>query len=139
MEITEGVLVRSGPHTGQAVAHLSALRGDGVRVAIDDFGTGYSSLAYLRDLPIDTLKIDKLFMPVTRAAAHQTALVRTIIDLAGSLDLITVAEGIETFDQATMLRALGCDRGQGYLFARPASAAETAPHLAKEQARSAVA
>jgi diguanylate cyclase (GGDEF)-like protein len=139
LEITEGVLVRSGAHADQALAHLGALRADGVRVAIDDFGTGYSSLAYLRDLPIDTLKIDKSFMPVTSGDAHQTVLVRTIIELARSLDLATVAEGVETLDQANLLRTLGCDRGQGYLFARPAGAAETAARLAKEGVRSAVA
>ncbi|MFF5081836.1 putative bifunctional diguanylate cyclase/phosphodiesterase [Actinoplanes sp. NPDC000266] len=121
LEITEGVLIGSG---AQALAHLHALRADGVRVAIDDFGTGYSSLAYLRDLPIDTLKIDKSFMPADPADRRQTALVRAVVDLARSLDLTTVAEGIETDHHADLLRELGCDRGQGYLFARPAPAAQ---------------
>ncbi|XVV16979.1 putative bifunctional diguanylate cyclase/phosphodiesterase [Actinoplanes sp. CA-131856] len=121
LEITEGVLIGSG---AQALAHLHALRADGVRVAIDDFGTGYSSLAYLRDLPIDTLKIDKSFMPADPADRRQTALVRAVVDLARSLDLTTVAEGVETEHHADLLRELGCDRGQGYLFARPAPAAQ---------------
>jgi diguanylate cyclase (GGDEF)-like protein len=119
IEITEGVLVRSGAHTELALSHLSELRADGVRVAIDDFGTGYSSLAYLRDLPIDILKIDRSFMPVDPADAQQAALVRAIVDLARSLGLTTVAEGVETAHQAELLRTLGCDRGQGWLFGRP--------------------
>ncbi|XVU21132.1 putative bifunctional diguanylate cyclase/phosphodiesterase [Actinoplanes sp. CA-054009] len=121
LEITEGVLIGSGV---QALAHLHALRSDGVRVAIDDFGTGYSSLAYLRDLPIDTLKIDKSFMPADPTDRRQTALVRAVVDLARSLDLTTVAEGVETDHHADLLRELGCDRGQGYLFARPGPAAQ---------------
>ncbi|SNY66539.1 putative bifunctional diguanylate cyclase/phosphodiesterase [Paractinoplanes atraurantiacus] len=116
LEITEGVLIGSG---AQALAHLHALRAEGVRVAIDDFGTGYSSLAYLRDLPIDTLKIDKSFMPADPTDRRQTALVRAVVDLARSLNLTTVAEGVETAHHADLLRELGCDRGQGYLFARP--------------------
>ncbi|MEV6305681.1 bifunctional diguanylate cyclase/phosphodiesterase [Actinoplanes sp. NPDC051861] len=130
LEITEGVLVRSGAHAQQALVHLSALRAEGVRVAIDDFGTGYSSLAYLRDLPIDVLKIDRSFMPAgdgdSPQDAQQTALVRTIVDLARSLGLTTVAEGVETAYHADLLRDLGCDRGQGYHFARPIPAPDLA-------------
>ncbi|GLY02571.1 MULTISPECIES: bifunctional diguanylate cyclase/phosphodiesterase [Actinoplanes] len=121
VEITEGVLVRSGAHAQQAIAHLQALRAEGVRVAIDDFGTGYSSLAYLRDLPIDVLKVDRAFMPEDGADTSQLALVRTIVDLARSMGLVTVAEGVETPVQADLLRVLGCTRGQGYYFARPVS------------------
>ncbi|MFG1992866.1 putative bifunctional diguanylate cyclase/phosphodiesterase [Actinoplanes sp. NPDC048988] len=128
LEITEGVLIGSGV---QALAHLHALRAEGVRVAIDDFGTGYSSLAYLRDLPIDTLKIDKSFMPADPTDRRQTALVRAVVDLARSLDLTTVAEGVETAHHADLLRSLGCDRGQGYLFARPAPAAQITDLLAR--------
>ncbi|WP_328467828.1 bifunctional diguanylate cyclase/phosphodiesterase [Actinoplanes sp. NBC_00393] len=134
LEITEGVLVRSGAHAQQALGHLSALRAEGVRVAIDDFGTGYSSLAYLRDLPIDVLKIDRSFMPAGDGHGdsdrQQTALVRTIVDLARSLGLTTVAEGVETAYHADLLRTLGCDRGQGYHFARPIPAPELAAMFA---------
>jgi diguanylate cyclase (GGDEF)-like protein len=126
LEITEGVLVRSGTH---ALGHLSALRAEGVRVAIDDFGTGYSSLAYLRDLPIDVLKIDRSFMPADSADTRQASLVRAVVDLARSLNLTTVAEGIETVYHADLLRELGCDRGQGYLFARPAAAGDISARL----------
>ncbi|WP_433203246.1 putative bifunctional diguanylate cyclase/phosphodiesterase [Dactylosporangium sp. CS-047395] len=124
IEITEGVLVGAGPQAEQTIAHLTALRAIGVRVAIDDFGTGYSSLAYLRDLPIDVLKIDRSFLPHSRDdVAGQTALVRAIVDLARSLGLVTVAEGVETEEHAALLRDLGCDRVQGFLLGRPAPAA----------------
>jgi EAL domain-containing protein (putative c-di-GMP-specific phosphodiesterase class I) len=123
LEITEGVLVDSGLVTEQAISHLSMLRTHGVRVAVDDFGTGYSSLAYLRDLPIDILKIDRSFLPHSRDdVPGQSALVRAIVDLARSLGLTTVAEGVETEEHADLLRRLGCDRGQGYLLGRPAPA-----------------
>jgi diguanylate cyclase (GGDEF)-like protein len=124
LEITEGILIGAGSRSAQALAHLEALRADGVRIAVDDFGTGYSSLAYLRDLPIDTLKIDRALMPAREDDHRQIALVRTVIDVARSLALSTVAEGIETPFHATLLHTLGCDRGQGFHFARPMPAAD---------------
>ncbi|WP_250008352.1 bifunctional diguanylate cyclase/phosphodiesterase [Actinoplanes sp. M2I2] len=132
IEITEGVLVRSGAHAELALAHLTELRAEGVRVAIDDFGTGYSSLAYLRDLPIDILKIDKSFMPDDTNDAQQAAMVRAVVDLARSLGLTMVAEGVETAHHAELLRTLGCDRGQGWLFGRPGPAAAASLRLAAE-------
>ncbi|GAA2598659.1 hypothetical protein GCM10010435_92590 [Winogradskya consettensis] len=126
LEITEGVLVASGMVTDQAIRHLETLRGHGVKVAVDDFGTGYSSLAYLRDLPIDHVKIDKSFMPgpATEPGSggpDPTArtMVKAIIDLAAGLKLGTIAEGVETREQVELLRELGCDRAQGYYYARP--------------------
>jgi diguanylate cyclase (GGDEF)-like protein len=131
LEITEGVLVDSGAQAEQAIAHLAKLRHDGVRVAVDDFGTGYSSLAYLRDLPIDFVKIDKSFMPTGGAdSAQRTTLVRAIVDLAAGLGLGTVAEGLETVEQVELLRELGCERAQGFYFARPAPADEVTAILA---------
>jgi diguanylate cyclase (GGDEF)-like protein len=124
LEITEGILIGAGTQAAQALAHLETLRADGVRIAIDDFGTGYSSLAYLRDLPIDTLKIDRSLMPADDHDHRQIALVRAVIDLARSLQLTTVAEGVETPFHAALLHTLDCDRGQGYHFARPMPAAE---------------
>ena len=109
---------------------LTALRAEGVKVAVDDFGTGYSSLSYLRDLPIDTLKIDRSFMPADTTGGRQAALVRAVVDLARGLELTTVAEGVETCEHAELLRLLGCDRGQGYLSARPAPAADITARLA---------
>ncbi|MFI5935523.1 putative bifunctional diguanylate cyclase/phosphodiesterase [Actinoplanes sp. NPDC051494] len=134
LEITEGVLVDSGMVTEQAIRHLTTLRAHGVKVAIDDFGTGYSSLAYLRDLPIDHIKIDKSFMPgpggpsSVAGSVDTTAItmVKAIIDLAAGLELGTIAEGVETPEQVALLRSLGCDRAQGYYFARPLPAEEAA-------------
>jgi Amt family ammonium transporter len=100
----------------RAAAVLHALKAFGVRVAIDDFGTGYSSLAYLQQLPVDALKIDRTFV----SGSH--ALVETLVQLAHSLRLLCIAEGIEGEQQLEHLRALGCDRGQGYLFAPPLDA-----------------
>ena len=131
LEITEGVLVASGTVTEQAIGHLSMLRAQGVRVAVDDFGTGYSSLAYLRDLPIDHIKIDKSFMPAPgEPDPAARTLVKAVIDLAGGLDLGTIAEGVETAGQVELLRELGCERAQGYYFARPVPATEAAALLA---------
>jgi EAL domain-containing protein (putative c-di-GMP-specific phosphodiesterase class I) len=105
----------------QAKRQLAALRSIGVRVAIDDFGTGYSSLSYLEELPADIVKIDKSF--VDRLNAGQpNLLVETITQLSAALDLRTVAEGIEHDAQSEILRDLGCDLGQGYLYSRPVSA-----------------
>ncbi|WP_249998835.1 GGDEF domain-containing phosphodiesterase [Actinoplanes sp. M2I2] len=120
LEITEGVLVDSGTVTEQAISHLSMLRSHGVRVAVDDFGTGYSSLAYLRDLPIDNIKIDRSFMPAPGPVDPAVrTVVKAIIDLAAGLHLSTIAEGVETADQLALLRELGCERAQGYFFSRP--------------------
>ncbi|MFI5495150.1 putative bifunctional diguanylate cyclase/phosphodiesterase [Actinoplanes sp. NPDC051859] len=132
LEITEGVLVAAGAQAEQCIAHLSDLRRAGVQVAVDDFGTGYSSLAYLRDLPIDILKIDRSFMPdaATGDPDQQVALVRTIVDLAHTLQLTAVAEGVETDEQTAVLRTLGCDKGQGFHYGRPVSADRTAAVLA---------
>lgn len=131
LEITEGILIGAGAQSAHALAHLEALRADGIRIAVDDFGTGYSSLAYLRDLPIDTLKIDRSLMPADNDDERQIALVRAVIDLAGSLSLTTVAEGIETPAHAALLHSLGCDRGQGYHFARPMPAGQIADRQAR--------
>ncbi|MGK5683365.1 putative bifunctional diguanylate cyclase/phosphodiesterase [Actinoplanes sp. URMC 104] len=135
LEITEGVLVDSGPVTEQAISHLSMLRSHGVRVAVDDFGTGYSSLAYLRDLPIDHIKIDRSFMPAPGACdPAAVALVKAVIDLAAGLGLGTIAEGVETAEQVALLRELGCERAQGFHYARPLPAPEAA-RLIVEAAR----
>jgi diguanylate cyclase (GGDEF)-like protein len=134
LEITEGMLVGAANQEDRTIAHLTALRRQGIRVAVDDFGTGYSSLAYLRDLPIDTLKIDRSFLPDEPGAAdRQRPFLRTIVHLAHDLGLTVVAEGVETPDQVTLLRELGCDKAQGYYFGRPAGAAATAEVLAAAQ------
>jgi PAS domain S-box-containing protein/diguanylate cyclase (GGDEF)-like protein len=114
-EITETVLLRD---VERAVATLESLRDLGVRLSLDDFGTGYSSLTYLTQFPIDTLKIDRSF--VSRGVDVNEPIVNMILVLAATLGLDVVAEGVETDQQADSLRAAGCTKAQGFLFARPA-------------------
>lgn len=124
LELTESLLMQN---TQDAAAKLSALRQLGVAAAIDDFGTGYSSLAYLRRLPIDTLKIDRSFVADIipgNGDDSATAVVRAILSMARSLNLQVVAEGVETPDQRDFLISAGCQLMQGYLFGRPQTAAE---------------
>ena len=116
LEITESVMVRDA-HSGGAV--LDALRALGVQLALDDFGTGYSSLSYMRSLPLNTLKIAKEFIDGLANSSEDRAFVRLIIELARMRGLRVVAEGIEDAEQLNILRALGCDAGQGFYFARP--------------------
>ncbi len=116
LEITERVAMES-PDVSQFV--LRELRSLGVSISVDDFGTGYSSLAYLRSFPIDTLKIDGSFIQAMVADPQSAAIVRSVIDLAHHLKLGTVAEGVETEEQAEILRRASCDRIQGYLVSRP--------------------
>jgi diguanylate cyclase (GGDEF)-like protein/PAS domain S-box-containing protein len=131
LEITESVLVRD---VEAVKARLHQLKDLGVRLAIDDFGTGFSSLAYLRQFPVDVLKIDRSFVEAaTSGAAGGEALVRAIIDLGAGLHLATIAEGIERQDQAEQLLSLGCQIGQGYLFGRPVPVADLTAVLAAER------
>ncbi|NLT04803.1 MAG: EAL domain-containing protein, partial [Solirubrobacterales bacterium] len=115
------------------VETLQRLQRLGVRIAIDDFGTGYSSFAYLRDLPIDTVKIDKSFVKDLGSPLHAPqfalALVEAITHVAKHLDLVIVAEGIETESQRQVLLDLGCQLGQGYLFSRPLPPEQMRPFL----------
>lgn len=119
LEITETVVMQDAP---SALAKLEALKRLGVRLAVDDFGTGYSSLGYLKRFPVDTLKIDQSFVKGIGRDVEDTAIVRAVITVAKSLGLAVTAEGIENEAQLSELRALGCDRGQGYLFAKPVPA-----------------
>jgi diguanylate cyclase (GGDEF)-like protein len=116
LEVTESVLMRDPGRTVQLLGPLKAL---GVRLAIDDFGTGYSSLASLQHFPADQLKIDKAFIDTIETSVEGSAIVRTVVELARTLRMQTVAEGIETVQQWVSLRELSCDLGQGYYFARP--------------------
>ncbi|WP_432541400.1 putative bifunctional diguanylate cyclase/phosphodiesterase [Kineococcus sp. SYSU DK002] len=121
LEVTESLLVDD---LEAVSARLAQLRAAGVLVAIDDFGTGYSSLSYLRRLPVDTVKIDRSFIGDLTHGGSATTLVASIIELARSLGLDVVAEGVETEQQAQVLRDLSCTYAQGYLYARPQPAGE---------------
>ena len=116
IELTESVIMA---RPEQVAGLLGRLRAIGVTVAVDDFGTGYSSLAYLRRLPIDTLKIDRTFIQDADRNEEDAQIVKTILALSQTLKLRVVAEGVETESQADLLRALGCETAQGYLYARP--------------------
>jgi EAL domain-containing protein (putative c-di-GMP-specific phosphodiesterase class I) len=121
LEMTETALVAD---PAQAAAKLHELRTLGVRLAIDDFGTGYSSLSYLRQFPVDILKIDRSFINTITDREKVPAIVRGLLDLGRTLQLETVAEGIESHAQLDQLRDQHCPLGQGYLFARPLPAEE---------------
>ncbi|GIE21671.1 putative bifunctional diguanylate cyclase/phosphodiesterase [Winogradskya humida] len=120
LEVTESVIVDEAA----GIPALRELRSYGIRIAIDDFGTGYSSLHYLTRMPVDILKIDRSFVNELNGTAEGAAVTEAVLRLSQALHLTTIAEGIETPAQAKELRALGCDTGQGYLYARPSAAAE---------------
>ena len=116
LELTESVLLRRDE---RVVSDLIELKAIGVKLAIDDFGTGYSSLSYLRELPIDVLKMDKSFVDGIAVSGQRRALAEGIVQIARTLQLEVVAEGIESEVQRDLLIAMGCQFGQGYLLARP--------------------
>jgi EAL domain-containing protein (putative c-di-GMP-specific phosphodiesterase class I) len=123
LELTESAIMGTAD---EALAVLHELSAKGIRIAIDDFGTGYSNLAYLRHLPVHALKIAGSFIEGLRSSEDgdpvDRQIVGALVSLAHALDLDVTAEGVETFVQAERLRVIGCDAGQGWLFARPAAA-----------------
>lgn len=127
LEVTEGVFISDTEMVAERLAALHAL---GVQIALDDFGTGFSSLGYLERLPLEGLKIDRAFIASISDVRGRGQVLGAIAELANGLGLSTVAEGIETEDQLAVVRALGCDRGQGYLFSRPLTEANAIEHLA---------
>jgi EAL domain-containing protein (putative c-di-GMP-specific phosphodiesterase class I) len=116
LELTESLIMED---VKNSIASLQAIRAMGIQIAIDDFGTGFSSLSYLSKLPVHTLKIDRSFVNEMTIAPEGLALVSTIINLARSLKLKVVAEGVETEEQSHLLRLLSCDEMQGYLICKP--------------------
>jgi EAL domain-containing protein (putative c-di-GMP-specific phosphodiesterase class I) len=116
LEITESIFFE---YQAKAIEMLNQIRELGIEIDIDDFGTGYSNLGYLIKLPISMLKIDRSFVMPIDTEGNNTEIVKTVLGLARNLGLKTVAEGIETIQQLKALRELGCDSGQGFLFAKP--------------------
>jgi EAL domain-containing protein (putative c-di-GMP-specific phosphodiesterase class I) len=133
LEITESVAMQDADSTARTLDRLKVL---GIKVAIDDFGTGYSSLSYLKRFPVDALKIDRSFVDGLGEDSQDTAIVQSIVALAKSLGVGVTGEGVETATQASELRALGCDRGQGYLFSKPVPAVALGDLLARAEAPS---
>ncbi len=129
LEITETALMHDVP---AAARRLGALKALGVRLAIDDFGTGYSALAYLRQFPVDALKIDRSFISNVATSTDAAAIIHALVQLGKTLQIETLAEGIEDSDQLAQLQREQCDQGQGFLFARP-----LAPEAVEEFLRSA--
>jgi diguanylate cyclase (GGDEF)-like protein/PAS domain S-box-containing protein len=130
LEVTESALLDDGEITARSILEV---KGMGVQVALDDFGTGYSSLSHLRRFPIDILKIDRSFVNgIDGGAGDERTLVRSILRLAHSLKLETVAEGVERAEQVVQLRAIGARMGQGYYFARPMAAEAFVRHVRGE-------
>jgi EAL domain-containing protein (putative c-di-GMP-specific phosphodiesterase class I) len=122
LEITESLAAQDAA----IQARLHELKTLGLTLALDDFGTGFSSLSSLHLLPVDTVKIDRSFVSEAVTSAHHRALIEATVRVAASLQMATVAEGIETDLQSRLLCELGCDKGQGYFFARPLEAPQLA-------------
>jgi len=134
IEITESALMDD---YSRAVSILRRIKALGVRIAMDDFGTGYSSLSYLQSFPFDKIKIDRTFISNLDRNAQSAAIVRAVLALGHNLDLITVAEGVETTDQLTILRNERCDEIQGYLIGRPQPIAEYAAIVGRSTGKNA--
>ncbi|KFC70168.1 EAL domain-containing protein [Massilia sp. LC238] len=130
LEVTESVIM----NTSDALQHINELRAVGVGLAIDDFGTGYSSLAYLSQLPVQTLKIDRSFIQDILVDANDEAIAVAIIQLGKSLNLSVVAEGVENEEQAAFLLRHGCRQAQGYLYSRPVAAGDILSRWGRAQA-----
>ena len=130
LEVTETTLIEDIHPAGSALAALKEL---GLRIAVDDFGTGYSSLAYLSEFPLDIMKIDKSFVDRMTTSADGETMARALVDLARTLGLAAVAEGVEQPEQAEMLARFGCPLAQGYVFARPMPSDELAAALERQR------
>jgi EAL domain-containing protein (putative c-di-GMP-specific phosphodiesterase class I) len=133
LELTEGVVVNDPVLAAQRMGDLRRL---GVKLSVDDFGTGYSSLTYLKGLPVDEVKIDKGFVDHVTEDMADRAVVRAVVDIAHTMGLTVVAEGVETSEQLETLSELGVDEAQGYLLARPMAALDVAQWLRRQEARS---
>lgn len=122
LEVTESLMLYE---PGETINRLNQLNEMGIQIAIDDFGVGYSSLSYLKDLPLQTLKIDKSFLDDLLTREKNQVILQSIIELGHRLNLKIVAEGVESVEQLAMLKSMDCDYGQGYLFSRPLTDQDT--------------
>jgi EAL domain-containing protein (putative c-di-GMP-specific phosphodiesterase class I) len=129
IEVTESAVIADAE---AGVVALEELRDLGVRISLDDFGTGYSSLSYLRSLPISSVKIDRSFSNSLGDDGRDTELVASIVSMAQVLGLSVIAEGVETEEQAELLREIGCDELQGFLFGEPMPSANARLLLAEK-------
>jgi EAL domain-containing protein (putative c-di-GMP-specific phosphodiesterase class I) len=116
LEVTESMMMRNVP---RAIKVLDAIQSRGIRLAIDDFGTGYSSMSLMKQLPIDTIKIDRSFIRDLPDDSEDRAIAQAIISMGKALGMTVVAEGVETSEQEAFLRSHGCDEMQGFLFSKP--------------------
>ena len=132
--MTETAIVNQGVVSERASAELQDLHDLGVRIAIDDFGTGFSSIGHLRRFPVDLIKVDRSFVQGVGHNPKDTAITTSLTNLAHALGLRVIAEGIESAEQLVSVQELGCDLAQGYLFARPVSAAAMSKVLADDSA-----
>ncbi len=128
LDVTETVYVKASEIS---TTFFDRLRKLGVRMSIDDFGIGYSSLSYLKRLPADALKIDRSFVGGLKEDGADTAIVRMMIDLAHTLGMEVIAEGVETAKQAALVGEMGCDFGQGFYFSKPLPPEALSKYLAK--------
>jgi EAL domain-containing protein (putative c-di-GMP-specific phosphodiesterase class I) len=126
LEITETCLLEK---TSETVQILQDLKGLGVSIVLDDFGTGYCGLGYWGSFPFDKIKIDRSFVKDVETTRKSAEIFRAVINIGRSLDLVTLAEGIETTEQLEFLQALGCQQGQGFLFSPALPACDIAPEL----------
>ncbi|MBV9930632.1 MAG: EAL domain-containing protein [Alphaproteobacteria bacterium] len=130
VEVTEHAFLAQGAkYVERALRLLSAT---GIRISLDDFGTGYSSLSHVKDFPLDILKVDRSFVSTVESVPESAAIVRAVVDLARHLSIEVVAEGVETEAQLEFLRSIGCDFGQGFLFSKPLTMAQTTELLRKK-------
>jgi diguanylate cyclase (GGDEF)-like protein/PAS domain S-box-containing protein len=128
LEITESAVSENIETVAEMMEQIRAI---GVELSMDDFGTGYSSLSHLHRFPLDTLKIDRSFISLMQENDENMEIVRTIVGLAQNLGMVLVAEGVETYDQITILRKLGCEYGQGYFFSKPIDTLDAASFIAE--------
>jgi diguanylate cyclase (GGDEF)-like protein len=133
LEITETILMQESETT---IRVLNQLRAMGVRISMDDFGTGYSSLSYLRSFPLSKIKIDRAFVKDLGATSASDVIIRSVIDIARTLEMTTTAEGVETAEQFEILKSLGCSEAQGYYLSRPVPAAQLPELIARRSQKS---